>query len=138
RATRYLATRAESDYIALSNDVARTLTEVAQVADASKRLALVERARKQLANWPHTHYSYRANEVRQMLAMLDDAIADLRAATGDGRLKLSLSTYLGDPPPIIEPLLPKPTPKDAIEQTLLAARLAESSAERESLLDAAI
>ena len=138
RATRYLATRAESDYIALSNDVARTLTEVAQVADASKRLALVESARRQLADWPRTHYSYRANEVRQMLAMLDDAIADLRAATGDGHLKLTLTTYLGDPPPVIEPLLPPPTPKEAIEETLLAARLADSSVERESLLDAAI
>src|SRR5437870_9371577 len=138
RATRYLSTRAESDYIALSNEVARTLSDVSQASDASKRLALVERARKTLAEWPRNHFSYRSNEVRQMLAMLDDAIADLRAATGDGRLKLSLSTYLGDPPPIVEPLLPKPTPKDAIEQTLLAARLAESSAERESLLDAAI
>jgi hypothetical protein len=138
RATRYLATRAENDYIALSNDVARTLTEVSQIADASKRLALVESARRQLADWPRNHYSYRANEVRQMLGMLDDAIADLRAATGDGHLNLTLSTYLGDPPPVIEPLLPPPTPKDAIEQTLLAARLADSSVERESLLDAAI
>ena len=138
RATRYLATRAESDYIALSNDLARTLTEVSQVTDASKRLALVESARKELAEWPRNHFSYRSNEIRQMLGMLDDAIADLRAATGDGHLNLTLSTYLGDPPPVIEPMLPPPTPKEAIEQTLLAARLADSSVERESLLDAAI
>jgi hypothetical protein len=138
RATQYLSTRAESDYIALSNDVARTLSDVSQVSDASKRLALVERARKTLSDWPRNHFSYRSNEVRQMLGMLDDAIADLRAATGDGRLKLTLTTYLGDPPPVLEPLLPRPTPRDAIEQTLLAARLAESSAERESLLDAAL
>ena len=45
---------------------------------------------------------------------------------------------LGDPPPVIEPMLPRPTPMDAIEQTLLAARLADSPVERESLLDAAI
>ena len=138
RATRYLATRAESDYIALSNDLARTLTEVSQVTDASKRLALVESARKQLAEWPRTHYGYRWNEVRQMLGMLDDAIADLRAATGDGHLNLTLSTFTGDPPPPIQPLLPPPTPKEAIEQALLASRLADSSVERESLLDAAI
>jgi hypothetical protein len=138
RATRYLATRAEGDYIALSNDVARTLTEVSQVADASKRLALVEGARKALAEWPRNHYGYRSNEVRQMLGMLDDAIADLRAAMGNGHLNLTLSTYTGDPPPAIEPTLPPPTPKEAIEQTLLAARLADSPAERESLLDAAI
>jgi len=138
RATRYLATRAESDYIALSNDVARTLNEVSQLTDAAKRLALVEGARTALAAWPRNHFSYRSNEVRQMLGMLDDAIADLRAATGGGRVNLSLSTYLGDPPPVIEPLLPPPTPKDAIEQTLLAARIADSSVERESLLDAAL
>ena len=138
RATRYLATRAESDYIGLSNDLARTLTEVSQVTDASKRLALVESARKQLAEWPRTHYGYRSNEVRQMLSMLDDAIADLRAATGDGHLNLTLSTYLGEPPPPVQPLLPPPTPKEAIEQALLASRLADSSVERESLLDAAI
>jgi hypothetical protein len=138
RATRYLATRAESDYIALSNDLARTLTEVSQVTDASKRLALVESARKQLAEWPRDHYGYRSNEVRQMLSMLDDAIADLRAATGDGHLNLTLSTYMGDPPPAVQPLLPPPTPKEAIEQTLLASRLADSPVERESLLDAAI
>src|SRR5438552_15889844 len=138
RATRYLSTRAESDYIALSNEVARTLSDVSQASDASKRLALVERARKTLADWPRNHFSYRANEVRQMLGMLDDAIADLRAATGKGRVNLTLSAYTAEPPPVIEPLLPPPTPKDAIEQTLLAARLADSSAERESLLDAAI
>src|SRR5262249_11647065 len=137
-ATRYPATRAESDYIALSNELARTLTEVSQVTDASKRLALVESARKQLAEWPRTHYGYRSNEVRQMLGMLDDAIADLRAATGDGHLNLTLSTYMGEPPPPIQPLLPPPTPKEAIEQALLASHLADSSVERESLLDAAI
>jgi hypothetical protein len=138
RATRYLATRAESDYIALSNEVARTLDEVTRVGDVPKRLALVEAARKALAEWPRSHFSYRSNEVRQMLGLLDDAIADLRAASGNGPVSLTLSTYLGDPPPIIEPMLPPPTPKEAIEQTLLAARLSESPPERESLLAAAI
>ena len=37
-----------------------------------------------------------------------------------------------------EPLLPPPTPKDAIEQTLLAARISDSPVEREALLDAAL
>src|SRR5438105_15958264 len=65
RATRYLSTMAENDYIALSNEVARTLSDVSQASDASKRLALVERARKTLAEWPRNHFSYRSNEVRQ-------------------------------------------------------------------------
>jgi len=108
------------------------------VADPKRRLALVENARQTLADWPRTHYSYRATEVRQMLAMLDDAIADLTAATGGGQVSLTLSAYAGDPPPVIEPLLPPPTPREAIEQMLLAAHLATTTADRESLLDAAV
>src|SRR5262249_1840920 len=85
RAAHYLATRAGSDYAALSNEVARALTEVSPAPDAATRLRLVEHARKALADWPHDHYNYRAAEVRQMLTMLDDAIADLRATSGAGR-----------------------------------------------------
>ena len=60
----------------------QALNEVAPTDRPAQRLAIVERARKTLADWPPTHYNYRAAEVRQMLGMLDEAIADLRAATG--------------------------------------------------------
>ena len=56
-----------------------------------------------LAAWPQDHYNYRLNEVRQMLSLLDEAIADLRAASGDGRFDLSLAAF-ADPPPASEPL----------------------------------
>src|SRR5437763_5240398 len=82
RTLHYISTQAESDYTALSNDVAQTLNAVALAPDAAKRLALVESARNTLADWPRSHFNYRSGEVRQMLGMLDDAIADLRAATG--------------------------------------------------------
>src|SRR5262249_34664144 len=65
-------------------------------------------------------------------------IADLRATSGAGRFDLSLTSYAGDPPPPSEPLLPPPTPKEAIEQALFTARLTETAAEREALLNAAL
>jgi hypothetical protein len=137
RAVHYFATQAETDYAALSNDVARTLNEVALAPDAAKRLSLVESARKALAEWPRNHYNYRANEMRQMLTLLDDAITDLRAANTSGKFDLSLSAFASEAP-APEPILPPPTPKDAIEQTLLAARMSEAAADREALLDEAL
>src|SRR5467141_2254322 len=46
RTTRYIETQAENDYLALSNEVALTLNDVAHTPDATARLAIVERARK--------------------------------------------------------------------------------------------
>jgi hypothetical protein len=134
RASHYVETQAENDYAALSNDVAATLNDVAMTAEPSQRLAIVQRARQTLADWPQTHYNYRAAEVRQLLGMLDEAIADLQASRSPGRFALTLSAFT-DPPAIVEPLLPPPaTPRDAIEQMLTAARSVDMSAERTSLL----
>ena len=63
RATRYRATRAETDYAELSGRVAQTLNAVGLTADAVQRLKLVENARKTLAEWPATHYNYRLDEI---------------------------------------------------------------------------
>src|SRR4051812_20550677 len=138
RASQYIKTQAEIDYAALSSDVAATLNEVATTAVPSQRLAIVQRARQTLADWPEKHFNYRAAEVRQMLGLLDEAIADLEASRSPGRFALSLSAF-SDPPAIVEPLLPPPaTPRDAIEQMLSAARVVDVSAERTSLLATAI
>jgi hypothetical protein len=138
RASHYVETQAESDYAALSNDVASTLNEVALTAAPSQRLAIVQRARQTLADWPQSHFNYRAAEVRQMLALLDEAIADLEASRSPGRFALNLSAF-SDPPAIVEPLLPPPsTPREAIEQVLTAARVVDVSAERTSLLATAV
>src|SRR5262249_15151451 len=134
---RYLETQPDADYAALSNDVAATLNDVASTTDPRERLVIVQRARKALAEWPQNHYNFRQAEVKQMLAMLDEAIADLQAATGRGRVTLTLAVF-PDPPAITEPLLPPPTPREAIEQVLLAARVVDSAAERSSLLSSAI
>src|SRR5512140_795762 len=136
RADHYVATRAEDDYASLTSEVARTLNEVATTDDPSRRLSIVEGARKSLAAWPAQHYNYRFNDVRQMVMLLDEAIADLRSATGNGRFDLSLVAYADAP--TAEPVLPPPTPKEAIEQTLRAAAVVESPIERMSLLSAAV
>jgi hypothetical protein len=137
RATRYFQTQAENDYAALSNEIAAALNDVTLTTDPVRRLAIVEAARKVLADWPQNHYNYRLAEVRQMLGMLDEAIADLRAATGGSRFNLSLSTFT-DPPASVEPLLPPPTPQQAIQDVLMASRLVETAAERTSLLSTAL
>jgi hypothetical protein len=136
RAGRYIETQAEIDYTDLSNQITRTLDEVGQTSDPARRLTIVQQARKILADWPQAHYNYRDGDIRQLLTMLDQAIADLRVSTG-GRFDLNLVAFSSPPPPV-EPLLPAPTLQEAIEQTLTAARLAETSSERVSLLTAAV
>jgi hypothetical protein len=134
RATRYLALRAESDYAALTAEVAQTLNDVALTDSPAVRLALVEKARKRLADWPATHYGYKVDEIQETLALLDEAIAGLRVTAGLGQFNL---TFVSASPGAFHPsetLLPPPTPKEAIEQTLLAARVTSSPAERTSLL----
>jgi len=137
RATRYRATRAESDYAELSGRVAQTLNAVGLTADAAERLRLVENARKRLAEWPAAHYNYRRTEIMEMLGVLDEAIAHLRAAGGSNAFDLSL-VAVGEAPSSSEPLLPEPTARDTIESTLAAADTTATPAERMSLLTLAI
>ncbi len=137
RANQYLKSQAEIDYAALSGQLADTLNEVAGTTDPAERLKIVERARNALIEWPKNHYNYRAAEVRQMVNMLDEAIADLRAASGARRFDLSLTAF-SEPPTPSEPLLPRPTLQESIEQVLAAARVVDSSVDRMSLLSTAL
>ncbi len=136
RAAHYIETQAASDYAALSGRVTQALNQLTETEDAGRRLVIAESARRMLATWPQEHYNYRLNEVRQMLSLLDEAIADLRAATAPGRFDLSLTAFTEPPPP--EALVPPPTPKETIEQVLIAARLADTATERQGLLETAL
>jgi hypothetical protein len=137
RSGRYIATQAEIDYTELSNQISETLNEVGQTTDVARRLEIVQQARKTLAEWPPAHYNYREPDIRQLLTMLDQAIADLRVSTGAGRFDLNLVAFSSPPPPS-EPLLPAPTLREGIEQMLSVAHLTESSSERVGLLTAAL
>ena len=133
RSTHYLQTQAETDYAALSGEIARTLDTVAATSDPTQRLAIVERARRSLADWPAAHYNYRQADVRQMVSMLDEAIVDLRAATGAQRFDFALTAFV-EPPTISEPLLPPPTLQETLQQQLLAAKVVDNAVERTTLL----
>jgi hypothetical protein len=137
RASQYLTGQALYDYAKLSNEVADALNQVAAATDPATRLAIVQKARKTLAEWPPTHFNYKQDDVKQMLTMLDEAIADLRLAVGSGRFDLNFVSVATAPVPS-EPLMPEPTAKESIEQVLTAAKLTDSSAERSSLLTAAM
>ena len=89
RAAQYLANQAAYDYAQLSNEVAQALNQIATTTDPATRLAVVQKARKTLAEWLPAHFNYKQDEVKQMLAMLDETIADLRLAVGGGRFDLN-------------------------------------------------
>jgi len=139
RSGRYIETQAENDYTTLSNEVAATLNEVGQTSDPAARLQIVEKARRALVAWPADHFNYREADIRQLVTMLDAAIADLRSSgqSRQGQFAFNLVT-MGTPPPVYEPLLPSPSPKESIEQLLVAARLSESSADRVELYKSAL
>ncbi|MGE0703353.1 MAG: hypothetical protein AB7P22_05380, partial [Vicinamibacterales bacterium] len=137
RAASYIANHGESAYELLTAEIADVLNSVAVTSDPSRRLALVEQARRRLAEWPGRHYNYKATEIAQMLEILDGAIADLRAAVGVTRFDLSFVAPEA-PSPEPEPLMPPPSPREAIEQTLVVARLTDSAAARKSLLTVAL
>ena len=60
--------------------------------------AIVERARKRMADWPSQHYDYKRDEIQQTLNTLDEAINSLRAAAGAGAFDLTLDwIYFGNP-----------------------------------------
>jgi hypothetical protein len=137
RAARYLETQADDDYVGLSNEVARALNELSTSADRNRRLDLAARTRHLLAEWPAAHYHAHDFEVRQMVSLLDEAVADLHAAARPDRFDLSLVAF-ATPPVVLEPLLPPPTPREAIEQVLTAARAVDTPVERTLLLTVAL
>ncbi len=131
RAAHYAATRGETDFAAMSAVVARTLSDVAITPGRAAQLALAERARRQLADWPRDHYGYRAEEVRQTLTLLDEVIAGLRAAAGQTNFDVAFVANVLPPTPEVP--LPPPTLRDTIEQALRLSLLAAPGAERTQL-----
>ncbi len=89
RAAKYFAGNAEADYSALTGQIAAALAAVAGTADPAQRLAIIEKARKTLADWPRTHFNYREGEIVPMLGMLDEIVAELRALAGLGQFDLA-------------------------------------------------
>jgi hypothetical protein len=136
RAAHYAATRGEEDFARLSADITRIVNEIAVIKDPAERLVTAERARRELAAWPEAHYGYRAREVNEMAAMLDEIIGDLRAAAGLGRFDLTLMANTSTPPPA--ELLPEPDQQEIVQQLVTASTLVETPAEKVSLLQTVV
>jgi hypothetical protein len=136
RATQYVTTRGDEDFALLSSEVARLLNDIALTEDPQRRLAVAGEARSRLAAWPADHYGYRADEIRQILSLVDEVISDLRAASGESRFDIDLVSGVASPPSVLP--LPPPTLQESILQSLWAAEFAASAAERRSLLEAAV
>lgn len=132
RYSRYAATRGESDFALLSGEVAQVLNTIALTTDPVRRLEIAEGARRILAEWPKTHFGYRAGDVAQILALLDEAISEFRAAVGATQFDLNFVATVAAPQ--LAPLLPDPSPAASLEQALSVARASDVPAERLSLL----
>lgn len=133
RLERYVASTAERDYAAFTDDIAATISRVSTTPDPLERIVLVERARARLVEWPREHYGYHQESATAMLGVLDDVLAGLRAAAGQQHFSLMLASGTDDPPPA-PPLRPRPTLRDLISQSLGLARHLDDPAERTQVL----
>jgi hypothetical protein len=136
RARRYAETRGEDDFARLTRAVADALYQAGTVDDPVRRLALAEAARRRLAEWPQQHYGYRAEDLAQMSAWLDQVVSELRVAAGQSSFDLTFVAR-PSPAPVVQ-LLPAPDLRERAELGLVAARTTTDAAERVSLLRAVL
>ena len=133
RYLKYVETRAEADYERLVGDVAAALNRIAQTTDPAQALALAERTRRAMADWPRTHYGYRQHEVRDVVTLLDQAISTLR---GTGTIELSFVATVG--PAALEPMATMPSHREQLDQLQRVLNLTTSGRDRVALLQAAL
>ena len=131
RAAHYAATQGDADFAAMTDEVARWLSDAGLTDDPARKLALADQARRRLLEWPATHYGHRADEVRQILMLVEEVVSGLRAARGDTSFDLRLVANATPPP--LRPL-PPPSLRESISQALRLADLADTPADRQSLL----
>ena len=136
RYQRYVRTRAEEDFQRLSDEVAGVLGDVLLTTDRTQAIAVAQRARATLAEWPREHYGYRQRDVREILSFLDEVISDLRAAAGMTSFDVALVAMTPDID--LEPLATMPSPREQIDQVFRIASLAERPSERVALLQTAL
>lgn len=132
----YAAERGEEDFARMSRDVALVLNEVATAADRTRALEIAEGARRTLAGWPGSHYGFRQGDVREIVAILDEAISSLRIAVGVAEFDVALVAEAERVP--LEPLLGMPTAREQLDQVFHVARLTEASTDRIALYQAAL
>ena len=130
RSRRYAQTRGESDYKALTDEMARALTSIAFSTDSVARLAVAEQVRRRLVEWPAQHFSYRSADVRDLAGAVEETIAGIRADAGERHFSIDLVATV-EPPSAL--LLDAPTTRQSIELAAEVARSTDVPADRMSL-----
>jgi len=130
RHQRYALTRGEEDYTVLTAAVARALGDMAFAPDVSAKLGIAAEIRWQLIEWPSSHLGYRSSDVRELTAIVEEAVSDVQVSSGQRAFDLSLVAMI-EPP--TERLLPEPTLKDGIDLASAIARMTDTRRERSSL-----
>jgi hypothetical protein len=134
RAAHYAATRGEADYAAVTEEVRRAIDQLKGIEDSKRRLGLAEEAKRRLLTWSEEHYSYRANNIRELTGLFDEVIAELRAAAGESQFSLDLRA--GPAGRVYEPLAAPPSLRDSVALALGAASLADVGEDRVAVLRA--
>lgn len=136
RYQRYAQTRGEEDFLRLNNDVAAVLNEILLTTDRTRALELARQARATLVDWPQEHYGYRQRDVQDIVAIVDGAISDLRAAAGGTEFDLALVAMA--PEFELEPIVGMPSIREQVDQVFRIAALTERASDRVALLQAAL
>src|SRR5262245_14168591 len=136
RFRRFAATRGKEEFVRLTNDVARVLNEIPRTTDKSRALASAEEARHALVEWPRTHFGYGEQDVREIVALLDESIANLRAALGIS--SVDLAPVANPAPVVLEPILGMPGEREQLDQVLRVAGMVDRPADRVALLQLAV
>lgn len=136
RYQQYASTSGEEDFSRLTGDVARVLSEIAATTEPPKALQIAATARVQLADWPAAHYGYRQREVSEIVELLDESIANLRATAGVGAFDLALTARA--PAVELESMLGMPGIRESLDGVLAVARITGQSADRVLLLQSAL
>jgi len=135
RYQRYAETRGEEDFRILSNEVALALNDIALSSNRQQALTLAEGVRRTVADWPRMHYGYRQSDVREIVAILDQAISSLRAAQGATSFELSL-VAMADAPEL-EPVAGMPNTRQQLDEMFHVASISKG-AERVAVLQSAL
>jgi hypothetical protein len=135
RAAQYGVTRGEREYAELTTDMARSLAELESSTDRDRRLGIAQMARQRLAGWSADHFGFKADETRQLVAMFDEVIAQLRVAAGEAKFSIDMVANIGSAAPTA--LLPSPTVSQSLEAALTAAEVTLVAAERMAILRSA-
>ena len=133
----YARARGEEDFERLSSDVASVLNAIVRSDNPSQVLERAQRARATIAEWARTHYGYRQHDVREIMAILDEAIAQLRGAAGVSSFNVALVATT-TPDLALEPVADMPSIRAQIDQAFRVAMLTEAPAERVALLQAGL